>query len=89
MSIKILISIDVPDYKKMLTAFDAGASARADAGISAEAYQNFENPNNAWVICEAESKEAFSDFFTSPGQQERMKNASIQSPPKITFLNPR
>lgn len=89
MSIKILISIDVPDYNKMLSAFDAGASARANAGISAKAYQNFENPNNAWVICEAESKKAFSDFFTSPGQQERMKDAGLQSRPKITFLKPR
>ena len=86
MSIKILISFEVRDFSEMKSVFDAAADARTEAGIVAEAYRNMDAPNNAWVIGTAPSKEAFTAFFSSPAQKERMKNAGVISPPTVTLL---
>jgi heme-degrading monooxygenase HmoA len=86
MSVKVLLSLEVEDFNKMKSVFDAAENARTEAGITAEAYRNMDVPNNVWVISTASSKEAFSAFFSSPAQKERMRNAGVISPPTITFL---
>ena len=86
MSIKILISFEVRDFSEMKSVFDAAADARTEAGIAAEAYRNMDAPNNAWVIGTAPSKEAFTAFFSSQAQKERMRNAGVISPPTVTLL---
>ena len=86
MSIKIVISFEVSGFSEMKSVFDAAADARTEAGIAAEAYRNMDAPNNAWVIGTAPSKEAFTAFFSSPAQKERMKNAGVISHPIVTFL---
>ena len=86
MSAKILLSLEVEDFNKMKSVFDAAENARTEAGITAEAYRNMDAPNNAWVISTTSSKEAFVAFFSSPSQKERMRNAGVISPPTITFL---
>lgn len=86
MSVKVLLSLEVEDFNKMKSVFDAAENARTEAGITAEAYRNMDVPNNVWIISTASSKEAFGAFFSSPAQKERMRNAGVISPPTITFL---
>ena len=86
MSVKVLLSLEVEDFNKMKSVFDAAENARTEAGITAEAYSNMDAPNNAWVIGTVPSKEAFTAFFSSPAQKERMRNAGVISPPTVTLL---
>ena len=88
MSINLVISLEVEDFNKTKSVFDTAANARIEAGITAEIYRNIDRPNNAWIIGTASSKEAFAAFFSSPAQQERMKNAGVTSPPTVTLLQP-
>ena len=87
MSVKVLLSLEVEDFNKLKSVFDAAENARTEAGIAAEAYRNMDAPNNAWVIATAPSKEAFAAFFSSPLQKERMRTAGVISPPTVTFLD--
>ena len=59
---------------------------RAEAGIHAKAYRNVDDPNNAYSIGTAPSKEAFIAFAQQPAIQEAMKNAGVLAPPEIKFL---
>lgn len=86
MSINLVISLEVEDFDKIKSVFEAAANARIEAGITAEIYRNIDCPNNAWVLGTASSKEKFAAFFSSPAQQERMKNAGVISPPTVTLL---
>jgi hypothetical protein len=87
MSVKVIVSLDVADFRNFKSRFDNGRSAREDAGISeSEAYQNMDLPNNVWVIGTATSKEAILEFFASAAQTERMKGAGVISAPTITIL---
>jgi hypothetical protein len=86
MSIKIVISFEVESFDKMQSVFNAAENARTEAGIAAEIYRNIDATNNAWVIITAPSREAFTAFFSSPAQRERMRNAGVISPPIVTFL---
>ena len=86
MSIKAVISFEVESFDKIQSVFNAAENARTEAGIAAELYRNMDATNNAWVIATAPSREAFTAFFSSPAQQERMRNAGVISPPTITLL---
>lgn len=86
MSVRVIVSFYVEDFSKFKTGFHTGAEARSEAGIEAEAYQNTDVPNNAWVILTAQSREDFNLFFSNPVTQERMRNVGIISDPTITFL---
>ena len=86
MSITALIVLKIEDYEKFETAFDSRESERIDAGIAAKSYRDMDDANRAVAIGTAPSKEAFLGFMTSPEQQEAMKNAGIQGPPDVTFL---
>ncbi len=86
MSIKVLISFEVEDFDETKCNFDDNKSFRTAAGLSAEIYKNIDAPNSAWIIGAAPSKQAFTAFFSSPAQKERMKNAGVVSAPVVTFL---
>ena len=86
MSIKVIVSFEVEEFDTFKSGFDTGESARIEAGVSAEAFNNIDAPNNVWVISTAPSKEVFTAFFSAPAAQERMRNAGVISPPTITFL---
>ena len=76
MSVKVLLSLEVEDFNKMKSVFDAAENARTEAGITAEAYRNMDAPNNAWVISTASSKEAFVAFFVPISKRTYEKRRS-------------
>ena len=86
MSITVIVKLKVEDYAKFEASFANRASARAAAGIEVKAYRIMDDPNGGVAIGTAPSKEAFFAFMTSPEQQEAMKNATVQGPPDVTFL---
>lgn len=86
MSITVVVSFEVEGFDKFKSVFDTGRTARSEAGLEAEAYQNIDSPNNVWVIGTTTSREAFAAFFADPASQERLKNAGAISSPTITFL---
>ena len=86
MSITVLVALKMEDYETLETSFAHRASARVAAGIEAKLYRDMDDANRAVAIGAAPSKEAFLGFMTSPEQQEAMKNAGIQGPPDVTFL---
>tara|TARA_B100001750_G_scaffold225406_1_gene217222 strand:- start:749 stop:991 length:243 start_codon:yes stop_codon:yes gene_type:complete len=76
----------VEDRAKFEEVFASRASARAAAGLEINTYRDIDDPNGIVGIGTGPSKEAFFEFMTTPEQQEAMKNATIQGPPDITFL---
>lgn len=86
MSITVIVKLKIADYVKFEASFAQRTSARVAAGLEVKAYRDMDDPNCIVAIGTAPSKEAFFGFMTSPEQQQAMKNASIQGPPEITFL---
>ena len=83
---KAVLKLNVADWSKFETSFANRKSAREAAGIDALAYRGVDDPNVVVVFGTIASKEAFFEFMGSAEQQEAMKNATIQGPPDITFL---
>ena len=86
MSITVIIKLKVEDWSKFEASFANRTSAREAAGIEVKAYRNMDDPNGVVVLGTVTSKETFFAFMTSTEQQEAMKNATVQGPPDITFL---
>ena len=86
MSITVVVDLKIEDYGKFKVIFDERASARVAAGIQVKPYRVIDDANRVVAIGTVPSKEAFFGFMTSSEQQEAMKNAGVQSPPDITFL---
>ena len=66
--------------------FDTRENDRVEAGIHAKAYRNVDDPNNAYSIGTAPSKEAHIAFSQQPVIQEAMKNAGVLAAPEFKFL---
>ena len=86
MSVTAVLKLKVGDYEAFQTSFNNRASARVAAGIDVKAYRDMDDSSCIVVIGTVASKEAFFAFMTSPEQQEAMKNATVQGPPDITWL---
>ncbi|MQF65276.1 hypothetical protein FIM04_04075 [SAR202 cluster bacterium AC-409-J13_OGT_754m] len=86
MSVTVVVDLKVEDYGKFEKVFAARANARAEAGIDVKPYRDIDNSNRVVAIGTVSSKEAFWGFMTSLEQQEAMKNAGVQAPPDVTFL---
>jgi len=86
MSITVVVALKVEDYGKVEASFNQRKDAREAAGLEVNLYRDMGDANRAVVIGSAPSKEAFFEFMTSPEQQEAMKEAGIQGPPDLTFL---
>ena len=86
MSITVSVSMQVADFDDWKAVFDARENDRAEVGIHAKAYRNVDDPNNAWAIGTAPSKETFIAFFQQPVIQEAMKNAGVLAAPEFKFL---
>ena len=82
----MVVKMKVEDRAKFEEVFASRASARAAAGLEINTYRDIDDPNGIVGIGTGPSKEAFFEFMTTPEQQEAMKNATIQGPPDITFL---
>ena len=86
MSITVIVSLQVADFDDWKAVYDARENDRVEAGIHAKTYRNVDDPNNAYSIGTAPSKEAFIAFAQQPAIQEAMKNAGVLAPPEINFL---
>ena len=86
MSITVIVSLQVADFDDWKAVYDARENDRAEAGIHAKAYRNVDDPNNAYAIGAAPSKEAFIAFSQQPVIQEAMKNAGVLAAPEFKFL---
>ena len=86
MSITLVAKVKVEDYTKLEATFANRESERVAAGLELKAYRDMDDPTGVVIIGTVPSKEAFLAFMTSPEQQEAMKEATIQGPPDLTFL---
>ena len=86
MSITLVAALKIEDYGRFEASFAQRAGARVAVGIEVKAYQDMDDVNRVVVIGTAPSKEAFMGFMTSPEQQQAMRNAGVQGPPDISFL---
>ena len=76
----------IEDYTKLEATFATRESERVAAGLELKAYRDMDDPTGVVIIGTVPSREAFLAFMTSPEQQEAMKEATIQGPPDLTFL---
>ena len=86
MSITLVARVKVEDQAKLEATFANREGERVAAGLDLKAYRNMDDPTCVVIIGTVPSKEAFLGFMTSPEQQEAMKEATIQGPPDLTFL---
>ena len=86
MSITLVARVKVEDRAKLEATFYNRESERVAAGLDLKAYRDMDDPAGVVIIGTVPSKEAFLAFMTTPEQQEAMKEATIQGPPDLTFL---
>ena len=86
MSLTVIARLSIEGWDKFAPSFAGRAEARAAAGLELNAYRNMDDPNQAVVIGTVPSKEALMEFISTPEQQEAMKDAGIQGPPDMAFL---
>ena len=86
MSVTVIVALKIEDYGRFEASFAQRESAREAAGLDVKPYRDMDDANRVVVIGTAPSKEAFLGFISTPEQQEAMKNAGIQGPPDMTFL---
>ena len=77
----------VSDFDAWKAAFDAGAGARAAAGIVGHCInRSVDNPNEVSVFAQAESVEQLRALMESPQMAEGMKRAGVTSAPQMVYL---
>ena len=86
MSLTVVGRLSIEGYDKFAESFASRAEARAAEGLELKAYRNVDDPNQVVIIGTVPSKEALMGFVSSPEQQEAIKNAGIQGPPDMAFL---
>ena len=86
MGITVIVAFTVKDPEEWNRVFTAAEGARAEAGINAKAYRPLDGTNRVYVIGTAPSEDAFTTFFKSPEQAERLKQAGVIAPPEKTML---
>ncbi|MEC9328256.1 MAG: hypothetical protein VYD25_01415 [Pseudomonadota bacterium] len=86
MTVTVIISVEVSDFDEWKTMFNEIEQQRVAAGIHAKPYRKPGDPNAAYVIGTAPSKEAFTAFITSPERMKIQNSGIITSQPTITFL---
>ena len=86
MSITLVARLKVADRTKLEATFANRKGDRVAADLELKAYRDMDDPTGVVIIGTVPSKEAFLAFMTTPEQQEAMKEATIQGPPDLTFL---
>ena len=86
MSITLVARVTVGDYAKFEETFANRENERVEVGLEVKPYRNMDDPTSVVIIGTVPSKEAFVAFFSTPEQQDAMKEATIQGPPDFTFL---
>ena len=85
MSITV-VALKIEDFKTFETTFNARENGCVAAGIDVNVYRDMDDTNRVVAIGSVPSKEILFEFMTSPEQREAMKNAGVQGPPDVTFL---
>ena len=84
------VSQKVEDYDKWKAEFhsEQAKSMRSSAGATGMEHvmRNSEDPNNVIVVVGWDSLDNARKFTKSPELREGMKNAGVQGPPTIMFL---
>ena len=84
----LLVQHQVEDYQKWKAVFDEhGKTRKAGGSKGATVYRDTNDPNNAAVITEWESKEAALQFAQSPDLAETMHHAGVIGQPTVLFLD--
>ena len=80
--------VTVEDYPTFCDAFDDAEKMRHSAGSTGDmVYQSADDPNDVTVQVEFESIDAAKAYALSSGLREAMKQAGVQGPPMIWFVN--
>ena len=84
----LLVRHKVADFSKWKTAYDAHLSVRQKAGLKEEhLMRNTENPNETFVLFEAEDLQKAKAFGASSDLREVMQKAGVVDKPDIYFLS--
>ena len=86
MTITAIVSHDIKDWDTFKAGFDAHASVRAAADITAKAYRKVDSSNTVYVIGEIPSQEVFDEFFSDPDFHKHMDDIGVIQPVDVTVL---
>ena len=84
----MLVRSKVRDFKTWKPAYDAHEPVRIDAGLT-EKYllRNADDPNEIFLLFEAEDLDRAKTFAASADLRERMQESGVVDKPDIYFLN--
>jgi hypothetical protein len=88
-SAAVVVTHEVEDYANWKRAFDAHASARRSAGVTAaHVNRNAENPNLLHVYLAAKSADALSAFMANDDVKATMKSAGVKGAVQVAAITP-
>ncbi|MEE9459571.1 MAG: hypothetical protein V3V84_07410 [Candidatus Bathyarchaeia archaeon] len=88
MMVYTLFSHAVEDIAKWKAIFDGATELRRSSGeISAQAFQDADNPKNVMVLNEWTTIEKAKEFINNPLLAQKMQEGGVLEKPSITFLN--
>ncbi len=86
--VQMFVRGSVEDYETFRKTFDDKEPMRQSAGATANAvYQSVDDPNEVTIRVEFPTVDAAKSFASSEELREAMKQAGIQAPPTIWFVN--
>lgn len=84
----MIVTHRVQSFDSWKNAYEAHASARKAAGFtSASVHRDHADPNLVTIVLRNPSLDAAKTFAGSPDLKAAMKNAGVEGPPEIRFLN--
>jgi hypothetical protein len=84
----LLVRHKVSDFSKWKSAYDAHLPVRQAAGLKEEhLLRNVDNPNETFVLFEAEDIQKAKEFASSADLRETMQKAGVVDKPDIYFLS--
>jgi hypothetical protein len=84
-----LVTHEVKDYEAWKVAFDEGASARKNAGITGVSVKrSADRPNIVTVFVAADSTDAIGTFLGDPRTQSSMQRAGVVASPTVVMFTP-
>jgi quinol monooxygenase YgiN len=78
----------VGDVAQWRTVFESMESVRQQYGCTGKhVFVNADTPNEVFILLQWSDEARAREFVASPDLREAMKNAGVQGPPTIKFLN--
>jgi hypothetical protein len=83
----LLVRHKVADFPEWKRVFDSHASAQRQAGLSVKhLFRNTENPNEVFILFEAQTLEGARGFVTAPDVPEAQHSSGVLDTPDIYYL---